>query len=143
MRTRTPLGTAFLLLLVGGCDPNISAHARAALLAPLDPVCLQDALSRRYGPADMRPTRIAGTGTSPTEVWLYYGHASFTQTYSDSGLATLSASKTVSTSIFAALSPPRARMDSVGKQLGNELLAARDACGGRPPANVPEITVGR
>ena len=76
-------------------------------------------------------------------MWLYYGRAIFKQTYSDSGFATLSAAQPLDSGMVAAVLPPRAALDSVGQQLGTEVLAVRDACGGRSRPNLPELTIGR
>src|SRR6266480_4086594 len=61
----------------------------------------------------------------------------------DSVCATLSSAKPIDSGFVAALLPSRTVMDSVGRQLGAEVLAARDACGGRARPGLPELTIGR
>src|SRR6266568_2701893 len=100
-------------------DLPVYASADAPLAAPIDSVCLDSVLARRYG------------------------HAIFRLTYSDSGFATLSSAKPIDSGFVAALLPSRTVMDSVGRQLGAEVLAARDACGGRARPGLPELTIGR
>jgi hypothetical protein len=130
-------------LPLGSCDPILYARATAPLVVPVDSVCLKGALARRFGKPSMRPILQKRTRTSPAELWLYYDRASFTQIFADSGLATLVAAKPVSKGLEAVFSPPRARQDSVSRRLGRDLLAVRDACGGRPPPGRPELTFDR
>ncbi len=124
-------------------DLPVYASADAPLAAPIDSVCLDSVLARRYGHADAPPIARSGTKTRSAVRWLHYGHAIFRLTYSDSGFATLSSAKPIDSGFVAALLPSRTVMDSVGRQLGAEVLAARDACGGRARPGLPELTIGR
>ena len=137
--------TAGLLwgLALQGCDPILYATATAPLVAPVDSACLKDALAQRLGSPSMRPMLVKRTRTRPAVLWLYYDHASFTQTYADGGLASLVAAQPVASGLQAMFWPPRARHDSVSRRLGHELLAVRDACGGRAPPDRPELTFDR
>src|SRR5256885_11888408 len=124
-------------------DLPVYASADAPLAAPIDSVCLDSVLARRFGHADAPPIARSGTKTRSAVRWLHYGRAIFRQTYSDSGFGTLSAAKPVDTGLVAALLPSRPLLDSVGHQLGAAVLAARDACGGRARPGLPELTIGR
>ena len=124
-------------------DLPVYASASAPLVAPVDSVCLNATLARRFGPADAPPIFRSQTTNRPAVRWLHYGHAIFRQTYSDSGFGSLNAAKPVDTGLVAALLPSRALLDSVGRQLGAAVLAARDACGGRARPGLPELTIGR
>ncbi|HEV8401026.1 MAG TPA: hypothetical protein VGQ18_14445 [Gemmatimonadales bacterium] len=135
----TLLGAA----LLQGCDPMLYANARAPLVAPVDSVCLKAALQARFGPPDMRPIVEKRGRKTPAALWLYYGRAAFAQTYHDSGSATLRASKPVASGLQALFAPPHARQDSVSRQLGRDVLAMRDACGGRTPEGVSEVEFSR
>ncbi len=130
------------ILSLQSCDPILYAWASAPLIAPVDSVCLRDALTSRLGSPSMqvveKPTR-----RTPAALWLYYGHASFTQTYADSGAVTLEAAQPVASGLQALFAPPRAIQDSVSRQLGREILAARDACGGQAPPGRPALTLDR
>ena len=126
-----------------GCDPYIIANATAPLVAPVDSVCLKDALESRLGSPTMRSRVERRDWWRPTTLWLYYGGASFAQTYPDTGAATLHAAEIVAAGLQAIFSPPREVQDSVSRQLGRELVVARDACGGRAPPNRPDFTVAR
>ena len=124
-------------------DLIVYASVNAPLVAPVDSVCLNSILAQRFGRADAQPIVRSGTKTRPAVRWLYYGGAIFRQTYSDSGFATLGAARPIDTGLVAALLPSRAVLDSVGRQLGAEVLAARDGCGGRARPDLPELTIGR
>lgn len=126
-----------------GRDLIVFATASTPLLAPVDSVCFNEVLARRFGRPDDQPFVRARTEKRPAALWLYYGRAIFKQTYSDSGFATLSAAQPLDSGMVAAVLPPRAALDSVGQQLGTEVLAVRDACGGRSRPNLPELTIGR
>ena len=134
--------SAFAALLAGfasqGCDPIVYARATTRLVAPVDSVCLKDALARRRGSPSLRPSLKKRKRREPAALWLYYGDASFTQTYPDSGAAALSAAQPIASGL-AVLGRTRKTQDSVSRQLGRELLAVRDACGGRLPPDRPEL----
>src|SRR6266550_1013361 len=96
-----------------------------------------------YASADAPPIARSRTKTRSAVRWLHYGRAIFRLTYSDSGFATLSSAKPIDSGFVAALLPSRTVMDSVGRQLGEDVLAAREACGGRARPGLPELTIGR
>jgi hypothetical protein len=133
------LGLGLSLLTTLAVDCYHYAVATAPLAEPLDSTCLKAALTRRLGAPSMRPVIEKRTRRTPAALWLYYGHASYTQTYADS-VVTLTAAQPVGSGLF---SHPRARQDSVSRQLGADVLAARDACGGRAMPGRPELTLGR
>ena len=124
-------------------DIVVYATASTPLLASVDSVCLNEVLARRFGPPDDQPFVRSRTEKTPAALWLYYGRAIFKQIYADTGAATLSAAKPVDSGFVAVLLPPRGALDSIGQQLGREVLAARDACGGRTRPDLPELTIGR
>ena len=129
-------------LVLQGCDPMLYARARTSLVAPVDSACLKQALTSRLGEPSLRPVLEKRTRSTPAAVWLYYGHASFTQTYTDSG-ATLSAAEPVAQGLEVLFSSRRTVQDSVSRQLGVEILAVRDTCGGRTVPGTPELTYDR
>ena len=139
--------TISLCSLFSGCDVPITyAKATVPLVAPVDSTCLERALTTRFGPADMKPFVEEPVGTrekSPLMLTFYYHRSMFRQTYGDTGLSSLFGAKSVGDGIFTALWPPHARLDSVGHALGVELLELRNACGGRTPPGVDEVTIGR
>lgn len=128
---------------IGACDIIIYAKATAPLVAPMDSLCLEEALFHRFGDADEWPATERRNGRWPASFTLYFDRTSFTQTYADSSFPTLLAAKPVGAGIFSALWPPHARIDSVGHSLGEELLALRNTCGGQTPFGVEEVTVAR
>ena len=128
-------------VLSSGCDIIIYAKATAPLVAPMDSLCLEEALFHRFGDADEWPVTEPKRGRWPASFTLYFDRTSFTQTYADSGFPTLLAATPVGDGILSVLWPPHARIDSVGNRLGTELLAVRDACGGRTPPGVEGVTV--
>ena len=130
-------------LSVLSCDPYVFARARAPLVAPVDSACMMDALARRLGPPKLPPHLEKRTRWTPAELSLHYGPALFAQTYADTGAATLSATQTVATGLRAVFGPPRRAQDSVSRQLGRDLLAVRDACGGRTPPGPAELEYER
>jgi hypothetical protein len=134
---------AALVLWWLGRDIIVYATASTPLVAPVDSVCFKEVLAQRFGrPAD-QPVVRSRTEKRAAALWLHYGRAIFKQTYTDTGFATLSAARPVDSGMVAALLPPRTVLDSVGQQLGTEVLAVRDACGGRSRPNLPELTIGR
>jgi hypothetical protein len=130
-------------LSLPSCDPILYARATAPLIAPVDSVCLKNVLTKRLGSPSMHSFVERRTRRTDAALWLYYGHASFTQIYSDSGSAALTAAEPVASGLQALFWPPRTTQDSVSRYLGREILAARDSCGGRPQPGRPELTVGR
>ncbi len=125
------------------CDPYLSATATAPLLAPVDSVCMKDALTKRLGTPSGGPLVEKSSGGRPAALWLYYEHASFTQTYPDTGGSTLSATQVVAAGIFATRTRFHRAQDSVSHQLGSTILAVRDNCGGQRVPGRPEITYPR
>jgi hypothetical protein len=137
--TLRPLALGLSLLCTLGVDCWQYAVATAPLAEPLDSTCLKNALAQRLGAPSMHPVLEKRDRTMPAALWLYYGHASYTQTYGDTVVA-LTAAQPVSSGLF---SHPTAKQDSVSRQLGAHLLAVRDACGGRSLPGRPELTFGR
>ena len=132
------LGLSLFSTLGGDCYRY--ANASALLLAPVDSLCLKDALTKRLGPPDMSSNVEKRFGRRPTALWLYYDRTSFTQTYPDTGAATLTAARIVHTGILPMTAREKRAQDSLGDQLGRTILAVRDSCGGRPVPGQPEIT---
>ena len=130
-------------LACAGCDPITYARATVPLVAPVDSGCLERTLTMRFGRADMAPFIQESVGGSPRMLTFYYHRSMFRQTYGDTGISSLFGARSVGDGIFVALWPPHARLDSVGHALGTELLALRNACGGRTPPGVDEVTIGR
>ena len=135
------VGLSLLSILAGDCYRY--AVADALLLAPVDSLCLKDALTKRLGPPDMRPQIEKRFGRQPTALWLYYNRTSFTQTYPNTGSAMLSAARIVHTGILPMTARQHHTQDSVSQQLGRTVLAVRDSCGGRAVPGQPEITYPR
>jgi len=129
--------------VLASCDMYLYANATAPLLAPVDSVCLKDALTKRLGAPSMRPVVEKNSGRRPAALWLYYDRASFTQTYPDTGGSTLSAAQVVAAGLFATRARFRRAQDSVSHQLGSTILAVRDDCGGQSVPGRPEITYPR
>src|SRR5690349_2232228 len=74
------IGTLLCTLVVPGCDIWYYATATATLVSPIDSVCLNHALEQRLGPPKMKPV-LTREHREPPALWLYFGGASFTQTY--------------------------------------------------------------
>jgi hypothetical protein len=130
-------------LLLQGCDPILYARAVAPLVVPVDSACLQQALTRRLGAPSMPRHFEKRSRYWPATLTLYHGYASFHLTYPDTGAATLTAAEPVASGLQALFAPPRRTQDSVSRQLGRELVAARDTCGGRTPPGRAELEFQR
>ncbi len=130
-------------LLLQSCDPMRYARATAPLVTPIDSVCLQRALTARFGPPSMQSIVEKRTRYMPAHAVFYYHYMAFTQTYPDSGDATLSASEPVAQGLGVLFAKSRKAQDSVSRRLGREVLALRDECGGRAPRDRPELTFER
>jgi len=139
LMTLRPLALGLALLSTIAVDCYQYALVTAPLTEPLDSTCLKAALARRLGAPSLRPILEKRTQHTPAALWLYYGHASFTQIYADS-VVTLTAAQPISSGLFSHRS---AEQDSVSRGLGVHVLAVRDACGGRALAGRPELTFGR
>jgi len=138
-------GAATIAALISiHCTPTISASATALLLAPVDSACLRAVLAERVGAETMRPTMQKRTRYHPASLYLYHGRwATWSQTYPDSGYASLSAEQDVAHGFKAIFSPPRVVQDSVRRWLGSVLIEARDRCGGRAPPDQPDVVHAR
>lgn len=133
---------AGVLIALAACDPIRYARVRAPLLAPLDSVCLKHALEVRLGPPVMPQHFQKRSAVEPAALWVYHKHASYTQLYWDVGVATLVAAQPVASGIEV-LWYSKARRDSVRSQLGRDILAVRDHCGGRQAPDSAELILGR
>jgi hypothetical protein len=85
--TLRPLALGLSLLCTLGVDCWQYAVATAPLAEPLDSTCLKNALAQRLGAPSMHPVLEKRDRTMPAALWLYYGHASYTQTYGDTVVA--------------------------------------------------------
>ncbi len=142
LRRLRDVAGAVCVLTLGSCDPIVYARATTPLVAPLDSVCLKGALSRRLGPPSIQPVMTRRTGTRAAELTFYYGHASFTQNYPDSGQVSLTATEPIAGGHQALAGAGQSSRDSVTRSLGQDLLAVRDACGGKSPPGVPDLRAG-
>ncbi|SRR6266545_760387 len=125
------------------CEMYLYANATAPLVAPVDSVCLKDALTKRLGSPSGGPQVEKSSGRRPAALWLYYERASFTQTYPDTGGSTLSAAQVVGAGVFATRRRFHRAQDSVSHKLGSTILAVREDCGGQSVPGLPEITYPR
>jgi len=129
--------------VLASCDMYLYASATAPLLAPVDSVCLKDALNKRLGAPSDGPVVEKSFGRRPASLWFYYDRVSFTQTYPDTGGSTLIAAQVVAAGLFATRARFHRAQDSVSHQLGSTILAVRDDCGGQSVPGRPEITYPR
>jgi hypothetical protein len=135
-------GAVVSVAIALSCDPIVYARASAPLVVPVDSACLNRTLASRLGAPSLKPVFEKQTRYFPAALTVYYDRASFTQTYPDSGEATLTAAEAIAGGI-GVFSYSHAKRDSISRQLGNVVLAARDACGGRAVPGRPEITYPR
>jgi len=118
-----------------GCDPGVWANATVPVVSPIDSVCAKTVLERLFGPPTIRQHFVKRIGADAPSLWLYFGKASYTLYFPDTGSAKVGASQMIALGHHA----PHATADSVSRDLGQTLLSVRDACGGKAPRGATEI----
>src|SRR6266480_4232238 len=66
-------------------DIVVYATASTPLLAPVDSVCLNEVLARRFGPPDDQPFVRSRTEKTPAALWLFFCRSVFHQNLHSSG----------------------------------------------------------